>query len=54
MSFWVSLWTVVWFGGLAVFSYLTVLVTVNGYRDLRSLMQTLAQRHAGSEPPAAP
>ncbi len=41
MEFWKDLWTVLWFGGLAVFSVLTVIITVQGARDLRALLQGL-------------
>lgn len=45
MQFWISLWTLVWFGSLAVFSVLSLLVIVFGFRDLVDLFRTLRERH---------
>ncbi len=44
-NFWVGLWTVLWFGGLGVFSILTVLVVIFGGRDLAALLASLSKRH---------
>lgn len=54
MNGWVLLWTVLWFGGLALFTLLAVLVTVNGGKDMVALLRTLNGRHAGqpAETPA--
>jgi hypothetical protein len=41
MLFWEWLWTLLWFGGLAIFSALSVVITVQGARDLRALLQGL-------------
>ena len=42
MDVWQSLWQVVWYGGLAVFSVLTVMVIAYGAKDLVSLFRSLA------------
>jgi hypothetical protein len=52
-NFWVGLWTVLWFFGLAVFSVLSVLVTVCGARDLTALLGALRQRHMAQKAEAA-
>ena len=40
MLFWQWLWTALWFGGLAIFTILTAVITVQGARDLpERLMQ---------------
>ena len=41
MGFWEWLWTVLWFGGLAVFAALSVVITIQGARDLRALLRGL-------------
>ncbi|MCC7493147.1 MAG: hypothetical protein IT204_12395 [Fimbriimonadaceae bacterium] len=41
MGFWKLLWTITWFGGLVVFTYLWVQVTRFGWRDLRVLFRTV-------------
>ena len=41
MLFWQWLWTLLWFGGLAVFSLLTVIITILGGRDLQALLRGL-------------
>ncbi|NUP99775.1 MAG: hypothetical protein HUU35_07965 [Armatimonadetes bacterium] len=54
MSGWMILWSLVWFVGLGLFAWLSVAVTIHGWRDLRGLVRTLEQRHAAAagEPPA--
>jgi len=44
-DFWVALWTIVWFGGLAVFSVLSVMVIIFGGYDLVALLASLRRRH---------
>jgi hypothetical protein len=41
MAFWEWLWTVLWFGGLGLFAVLSVVITVQGARDLRVLLRGL-------------
>ena len=50
MDFWATLWTVVWFGGLAVFCVLSILVIIFGASDLLSLLRTLKARHTSNNP----
>lgn len=45
MAFWIALWKVVFVVVLAGFSLLSVWVTVQGARDIGSLLRTLADRH---------
>ena len=45
MQFWIALWTVVWFVSLGIFSILSLLVIVFGFRDLVDLFKTLKMRH---------
>jgi len=44
-GFWIALWTGLWYGGLAVFSVLSVLVIIFGGFDLAALLASLRQRH---------
>jgi hypothetical protein len=41
MLFWLWLWTLLWFGGLAIFTFLAAVLTVQGARDLRTLLRAL-------------
>ena len=41
MAFWQGLWTLLWFGGLALFTVISALVIVHGARDLKLLLQGL-------------
>jgi hypothetical protein len=41
MEPWKTLWTLVWFGGLALFAVLSVIITVQGARDLKALLRAL-------------
>jgi hypothetical protein len=41
MEPWKILWTLVWFGGLALFAVLSVIITVQGARDLKALLRGL-------------
>lgn len=45
MGSWMWLWTVTWFFGLAMFTYLFVQVTRYGFRDLRDLFRTVEEQH---------
>jgi hypothetical protein len=42
---WTWIWTLMWFGGLTVFSVLSVLVIIFGGYDLAALLRSLAIRH---------
>jgi hypothetical protein len=46
---WMSLWTVVWFFGLVVFSLLSVLIIIFGGFDLMALLKSLRKRHGDSQ-----
>lgn len=56
---WSWVWTLLWFGGLSVFSILSVLVIIFGGYDLAALLKSLAIRHGealkaeAGEPPAS-
>jgi hypothetical protein len=41
VQFWVWLWTLLWFGGGAVFAVLAVVITIRGGQDLQALLQGL-------------
>jgi hypothetical protein len=41
MAVWQCLWSAVWFGGLSLFAVLSVIITVQGARDLKALLQGL-------------
>lgn len=43
MAFWPAFWSVVWFVGLGLFAVLTVVITVQGGRDLRVLLRRLRE-----------
>lgn len=45
MQFWIALWTAVWFVSLGIFSILSCLVIVFGFRDLLDLFRSLKARH---------
>jgi hypothetical protein len=49
MEFWKTLWTLVWFAGMGIFAVLSVIITVQGAKDLKALLQGL--RVENSEPP---
>lgn len=52
---WLALWTVVFFGALAAFVYVSALVGVRGWAEVRALFQELeaaeASRERAAEPP---
>ncbi|MCX7599362.1 MAG: hypothetical protein N2512_10955 [Armatimonadetes bacterium] len=48
-DFWVTLWTILWFFGLGIFSVLSVLVTVGGGRDVVAMLAALRQRHLAAQ-----
>jgi hypothetical protein len=41
MEFWKTLWSLVWFGGVGIFALLSVIITVQGAKDLKALLQGL-------------
>jgi len=54
MEFWMSLWTIVWFISLGIFSLLSVLVIIFGGYDLMALLASLRRRHLLAQAEAAP
>ncbi|NPV48893.1 MAG: hypothetical protein HPY69_18280 [Armatimonadetes bacterium] len=49
VDFWMSLWTLVWFASLGVFSVLSILVIWFGGSDLLALLGALRARHMAAE-----
>jgi hypothetical protein len=47
MAFWQWLWTLLWFGGVALFALLSVIIIVRGAGDLRALLQGLREGPPG-------
>ena len=43
MELWKWFWTLLWFGGLALFAVLSVIITIQGARDLKALLQWIRQ-----------
>lgn len=39
MEVWGWIWSLLWFGGLALFALLSVVITIQGARDLRELLR---------------
>jgi hypothetical protein len=52
MGFWETLWTYLWFVGLAIFSVLAVVVTIGGAGDLVSLLRNLSKEDDPDAPVA--
>lgn len=48
-DFWVSLWAVIWYGGLTIFALLSVLVIIFGGSDILALLSSLKIRHEEQE-----
>jgi hypothetical protein len=46
MAVWQWLWSTVWFGGLGLFAVLSVIITVQGARDLQSLLRGLGEERS--------
>jgi len=44
MQFWTWLWTIVWFGGIAIFAVVAAIVTIEGARDLKVLLDRIRSR----------
>ena len=53
---WLALWTIVFFGALGAFVYVSALVAVRGWAEVRELFQELeaaeASRERATEPPS--
>ena len=45
MTFWRALWSFIWFGGVGIFSVLSILILVYGYKDLVELFVKLKKQH---------
>lgn len=45
VDFWMSLWSLVWFISLGIFSLLSVLIIIFGGHDLAALLGSLKERH---------
>lgn len=54
MDNWTSVWTVVWFASITVFSFLAVLVIILGASDLVALLKDLRDRSDAAAGPADP
>jgi hypothetical protein len=46
MNFWMTLWKIVFIGGVAVFALMAVFVTVGGFADIRRLLRGLGSRRS--------
>lgn len=51
MEFWVNLWKFVFILTVSVYAVMAVWVTIQGARDIKSMMADLRERH--EEPPKA-
>jgi hypothetical protein len=49
MLFWQWFWTLLWFGGLGIFTVLALVITVRGGFDLRTLLRTLQSERREAE-----
>ncbi len=45
VEFWKSLWSVTWFAGVAIFTVLSVMITIYGAKDLTYLLRSLNRQH---------
>ncbi len=43
MAFWEWLWTLLWFGGLALYAILATVIALRGGQDLRALLHDLRE-----------
>ena len=50
MLYWQWFWTVLWFGGLVVFGLLSVVITIQGARDLGALLRGLRSEDSPDRP----
>ena len=44
MKFWIDFWTIFFYGSLAVFAGLAVVVSIGGFFNIRSLFKSLSER----------
>lgn len=49
MNFWINLWTIVFFGSLAGFTILAVVVSIGGFYDIIALFKGLTAQHKKAE-----
>ncbi len=49
MEFWITLWTLVLFGTMAIFTILAIVVTIGGFSDIKALFRTLKQGHEAEQ-----
>ena len=49
MGFWIVLWKAVFIVTISVYSVMAVWVTVQGARDIKSMMQDIRERHEAPE-----
>lgn len=45
MNFWIGLWTVLLVASLVVFAVLTVVVSIRGFFDVRSMLRRIKSEH---------
>lgn len=50
MDFWVGFWKIIFIGTVSIYAVVALWVTVQGARDIKSMISDLRQRHV--EPPA--
>jgi hypothetical protein len=41
MEFWKILWSLLWFGGVGIFALLSIIIIVQGAKDLKALLHGL-------------
>jgi len=49
MHFWMPVWTFTWFVGLAIFTGLSIVITIYGAFDIASLLRSLKRQHLEQE-----
>ena len=49
MEFWKALWQLVWFVGMGIFVVLSVIVVIEGGKELKALLGWFQDGQAGSE-----
>lgn len=45
LEFWIILWKIVLIGGLVLFAFMAVYVTIGGVFDIKRLFARIAERH---------
>ena len=48
MSFWVNFWTIIFFGAVAIFAVIAVVVAIGGFKDVKTMLQRLKDDSASS------